>query len=315
MSISTALCQQLSELDAEISSLRQLLSACEGHRDAVQQELYRAQDRAEKFMDRWLGYAAALPLTLIIQSTTQDFPLDRLRSMIYRYSHQVQALALDVGACSDIGELGLYSQVFPVLHQVLGLAPQLYELHLPQAVALTAPWLQLTRFEGQIESIELFDLAPNLIEAKCCLLYTHNNRIIAHASLQILTVINDSVDILEFLTLPSLQSLDIFNMIEYYSLVDFFERSTPPLVSLCVRGEFKQLDLWHDCLPFLHHNLKNLEIRCVSGLVMNPLFGCKEEKNLSILRNLKSLTCSDVAYNSFNLRALVDFLRSRSDTL
>ncbi|KAJ7506273.1 hypothetical protein B0H11DRAFT_1904157 [Mycena galericulata] len=284
-------------------------------------------------MDQWLGRAAALPLTLVFRSATPDFPLNRLRSIIYRYSHQVQYLALDVGERDDIRELGLDSHAFPELRRatlnwkapythdddvplnILGMAPQLDELHLPHAVALTAPWSQLTRFEGQIESMELFALAENLTEAKCYFFDRMDDTDIVNTSLRILTVTDDSNDILPFLTLPSLQSLDICGMDDHGSLRLFLKRSSPPLLSLCVSGEANRLDDWYPCLSLLGSNFENLEIRYVSDFVLRRLFGTNQKRNLSVLPDLKTLMCCDVQRNAVDLHQVLAFLHSRIDQL
>ncbi|KAJ6507508.1 hypothetical protein DFH09DRAFT_1101317 [Mycena vulgaris] len=161
--------------------------------------------------------------------------------------------------------------------------------------------------------MRLFALAENLTEAKCCLVDEHDDADIANASLRILIVTEGSLDILNSLILPSLQSLDICGMPDYESLWRFLERSSPPLLSLC--GDGQRLDEWYKCLPLLGSNLENLEIRYVSRFVIGPLFSKNRKKNLSVLPNLKTLACCDVQHDSVDLRQLVAFLYSRSDKL
>ncbi|KAJ7848306.1 hypothetical protein B0H13DRAFT_2361985 [Mycena leptocephala] len=295
-----------------------------------------SHSRAEIFMEQWLNRAAVLPLTMVLQSAKPRFPLNRLRSIIHHYSDRVQYLALDIGE-RDIRELALDSKGFPNLRRatldwdapytfesevpikVLGMATTLDGLHLPHAVRyplkLIAPWSQLTRFEGEIENTELFALAVNLTEAKCCLVADDDGDIVAHTSLQSLIVTGESADILALLTLSSLRYLDICGMQDHNSLRRFLIRSSPPLLTLCVRGEIQLLDEWYDCLPLIGSSLENLEIHHVSHSVMVPLFSANRKKNLLILPNLKALRCCDVQRDSVNLAQVVAFLYSRSGQL
>ncbi|KAJ7468348.1 hypothetical protein B0H11DRAFT_2239135 [Mycena galericulata] len=174
--------------------------------------------------------------------------------------------------------------------------------------------ITLTRFEGQIESMELFALAENLTEAKCSLFDWSDDTGIVNASLRILTVTEDSRDILASLTLPSLQSLDISGMDNYELLWLFLKRSSPPLLSLCVSG-MANFDDWHPCLSLLGSNLESLEIRNVDDFVMRRLFGTKQKRNLSVLPDLKTLMCCDVQRNAVDLHQVLAFLHSRIDQL
>ncbi len=300
-----------------------------GH-DAITESL------AETFVEQWFSRAASLPLALLIHAELPVFPLSRLRSIICCYSDRVQYLSLDIGD-RDLMDLGIDSQHFSCLQRirlnwrppleysdgtivnVLNSAPQLSDCLLLGAVELTdgvaseegvafvAPWSQLNRFEGYISGVELFALASNLLEAKCRLVDTAHS-IITNTSLRALTIEEESADILEHLTLPALQSLDIHNALDYCSLQPFLIRSSPHIVSLVIRGHIQDVHEWHGCLSLLDSSLETLTIHCLTSSAFDRLIGEDHNKSLAGLSRLKSLRFYDVQRDWVDLRNIVNFL-------
>ncbi|KAJ6560327.1 hypothetical protein B0H19DRAFT_113780 [Mycena capillaripes] len=121
---------------------------------------------------------------------------------------------------------------------------------------------------------------------------------------------------INYLTLPALKYLDIRQMGTYqYPLLEpFLDRSSPPLVSLLVRGDDDCYADWHRCLPRIANTLENLEIRDIPEEVMVGLLGLwDKERNLAALSNLRSLSLREVE-GGVNLHNLVNYLE-RSDKL
>ncbi|KAJ7213716.1 hypothetical protein B0H12DRAFT_370273 [Mycena haematopus] len=286
---------------------------------------------AECFIYRWLGRAGNRPLQLDFHSSRDKFfTLSRLRDIIHRWSHRVQYLHLDIRRPHDIGPLGLGSTPFPLLQGatfgcnpnsnptpivLFGNAPRLRDLSV-QFVGFTSsglsfPWLQLTKFEGRIRDLGLFTLAPNLIEAKCTLDNDDDDfLVIAHGTLTSLTIGKNSIDILQYLTLPALRYLDVSNTESSHSFKPFLARSSPPLASLSIRGD---TDRWRQCIPLVARTLNSLEIARVSREGMVTMFS-RRRLSFDPLSNIQTLSLKDID-GPLNLYDLVGFLYSRSDKL
>ncbi|KAJ7118584.1 hypothetical protein C8R43DRAFT_96056 [Mycena crocata] len=225
----------------------------------------------EGFIDRWLERAALRPLSIILHTARSEdedfadgpFTPSRMRDVIHRYAHRMQYLELNMSQ-HDLRQLGLDSTAFPILQRVVlgdrygpeptdlnpvilfSNAPQLDNFHLIYGGLFsyyTPPSLQLTIFEGEIDNLDIFAHALNLIEAQCSVEYllpvpTSN---VSHPKLQSLTLCTSHlsrqpVDILRYLTLPALQILHISKMEDtmYSSLSTFLTRSSPPLCTLSI---------------------------------------------------------------------------------
>ncbi|KAF7352338.1 F-box domain-containing protein [Mycena venus] len=281
----------------------------------------------------WLARAGVFPLSLLLHAVGHD-ALSHARDIVHRCSHRVEYLELDIGD-SGIHELELDSVAFPLLRSarlegnqslepttgcVFHNAPRLHDLNLPQAIDnLVPPWVQLTRFEGRIFNLDLFNMAVNLTEATCHLDDEEAYgpfKMITHLRLSSLTVLLGSLNIIKYLTLPALKILEISEMdnCDYRSLEPFLTRSSPSLVSLSVRADYDCEEHWHPCLPRVASTLENLVIDQVPEALMLRLFHGTPDKILHLLPNLRTLSLSDVP-GGVNLYFLVDFLYSRSDKL
>ncbi|KAJ7682176.1 hypothetical protein DFH06DRAFT_289562 [Mycena polygramma] len=300
----------------------------------------------EGHIDRWFARAGVLPLSLGVKlpdylPTDKIFPLDRLRDIIQRYSHRVQCLELRLGD-RDFHKLGLDLAEFPLLQRAMlscydpdlfsGVdpppkvfcnAPRLHDLNLQLLSTevdldrFILPWLQLTKFEGTIPTLDLFTLAPNLVEVKCD--FRHDDDLVLPTTLPLLsslTVIEASLNIIHYLTLPALKHLHIHEMdTEYYdSLEPFLMRSSPPLESLSVRADHGCYERWRICLPRVDSTLENLQIFSASEQVMLDLSSRWNSWSLDYLPNLRTVILEDVAC-SVNFYWLIDLLYSRSDKL
>ncbi|KAJ7739933.1 hypothetical protein B0H16DRAFT_1890999 [Mycena metata] len=226
-----------------------------------------SRQRADEYVDRWLGRAGFQPLTFIfclVQELDYDdsgghTPGHCIRGVIRRHADRLQHFDLDITAtCFDIQIMDLNSIHFPLLQgavlgntdpnqdvadacEVFGNAPRLCEISLhPETWLLcyTLPWTQSTKYEGPIHDMSLFNLAPNLIEMKCFVWGTCGDmQTLVHACLQSLDFFSASYStdikwVLMQLTLPALTSLRISKPIAPGPLASCLERSTPPLQTL-----------------------------------------------------------------------------------
>ncbi|KAJ6515480.1 hypothetical protein C8R45DRAFT_1067083 [Mycena sanguinolenta] len=268
-----------------------------------------AADLALECIDRWLSRARSRPLSLMFDYSGHDlFPLSRLRGIIHRWSHLVQNLHLDVEYC-NIRPLGLDSMAFPILqaaeldcdsdHSDAGLdgvfsnAPNLHDLRVYGApITFAFPWSQLTRFVGPISDLALFTLAPELTEMKChCELDDGDFPVSIHRHLKSLTIgtpdFGNGADILQYLILPALQHLDVSGTHDHDSLESFLVRSSPPLVSLALRGSQVCLQHWGQYILRVPATLESLENHHMSDSFTLGLFGLfSEAYPLPNLRNL-----------------------------
>ncbi|KAJ6561415.1 hypothetical protein DFH09DRAFT_1159904, partial [Mycena vulgaris] len=286
----------------------------------------------EDFVDLWLSRAADCPLSISFslygfEGTVWEespFHASRMRDIIHRHSHRIQHLELGMIEW-EIRKLDLDSASFPLLQSatfgcvyspgndphpgaVFGNAPQFHNLVLlrsPGGTALSSfslPWLQLTKFEGQVDNLDLFTQALNLVELK--ITYFEENgppaSIITHTNLGSLTLVQDGGDsfnnILKYLTLPALQFLDLSDVDDtaYRALKPFLIRSSPPLLSLAVNASDYSFSFWYGCLRRMAGTLENLTLRYPSALALRIVFK-SGEKSLSSLPNLRTLTMLDVS--------------------
>ncbi|KAJ6515487.1 hypothetical protein C8R45DRAFT_956667, partial [Mycena sanguinolenta] len=235
----------------------------------------------EDIVDEWLSRAKYHPLSL-------DFagPSSRLRNVIHRWSHRMQRFRLDMGPHCDIRALELDSAAFPLLQSatlscynyslprvhpppvLFGDAPHFHDIHLCGLPGLnldrfTLPCLQLTKFHGTIRDLQLFTLAPNLAELRCTF---HPNgddfMVITQRSLRFVDLGEESASLLQYLTLPALRCLKVYN----YDIQDwvepFLRRSSPPLISLTVSGS--KIDYWAQHISLVAGTLETLEFMYVS---------------------------------------------------
>jgi hypothetical protein len=251
----------------------------------------------------------------------------------------VEYIHLDIGY-RDIRLLGLDSANFPLLKgatlgcdhalspstdfsgHIFDNAPQFQELHIrswrgtPSASMFA--WGQLTKFEGAISDLELFTLAPNLTELNCFLAVDDSFPIITHRSLITLKMCPDSFDVVQYLTLPALRSLNVALLLSYDSLEPFLARSSPPLVTLSVHGSARGFGNYEDdavsffdlllrCLPLVAGTLEDLEFSSVSDKNMRSI-----PHILYLLPNIRTVSFVDLE-DPLNLHFLVKFLYERLD--
>ncbi|KAF7352372.1 SAM-dependent MTase TRM10-type domain-containing protein [Mycena venus] len=259
--------------------------------DIIPRQVVSKPDVIEDFIHRWLARAGQL------------FHRAAFGLLSAAYSRRVRYLELNIGPDGDIRELGLDLLSFPLLEHatlccehapdpeadlprnVFGYAPRLHDLCLrfPGVTpTFTLPWLQLTKFDGELRDLELFTLAPNLTQATCRGYDIESSVPVTHHNLISLTA---GSGIIQHLTLPSLQYLYISHS---DSLELFLKRSSPPLVSLSVRGDEDSFREWYPCIPFIGRTLRTLEIAHVPVAVMSsichlhtPFHGTPNLQNLS----------------------------------
>ncbi|KAJ7462147.1 hypothetical protein FB451DRAFT_1095669, partial [Mycena latifolia] len=146
-----------------------------------------APETGEAIM-QWLGRAESQPLSIILRwhpTISELYIPTPVHNLIHRHSDAIQHLGLEMPR-RTIQQLGLDSRRFPLLRSarlfeslgnndapvhVFTDAPLLHILHSsnshPTLPAYILPWLQLTTFHGQINSMDLFAVAPNLTEVIC----------------------------------------------------------------------------------------------------------------------------------------------------
>ncbi|KAJ7506582.1 hypothetical protein B0H11DRAFT_1971862 [Mycena galericulata] len=327
--------------------------------DKIPERIASEPGSIEGFIERWLDRAAQLPLSIIFNAgddkrrpwNFKSFTQSQMRDIIHRYSQRVRDLELGISD-HDICQLGLDSTEFPLLQSaVLGYvdidpppveptpaifrnAPKFQELRLVcnewtnrTSSSFVLPWLQLTKFDGEINHLDLFTLAPNLSEVTCfCDFGASGLSMITHSRLESLTVdaSQDSWDdILEYLTLPALRTLDVSRCYDCEeSLLSFLVRSSPPLHTMSLRGDFWEGKIepgWLDCLSSVGGTLEKLTIESpstgVTNTIFQPGYHWNPIKTLSPFPNLRSLRLLDCTESTINYPDLVSFLYSRSDKL
>ncbi|KAJ6560326.1 hypothetical protein B0H19DRAFT_1376112 [Mycena capillaripes] len=288
--------RRLAGLDAQIVEQKRVLRKLEQSRTAVERELHAT--------------ATFSVLTLPVEITAEIFLhcLPILEDLAIRF-HMISMISMFTSVCQAWREIALGT---PALWSTLRVTdflistevaskPGLVEGMIDRWLARTGtlPWSQLTKFEGQLWDWNLFILAPNLVEVKCDFEAIEDFPLVAIClpHLTSFTLIDGSnVAIFEYLNLPALKYLDISKMESYqYPLLEpFLARSSPPLVSLLVRGDDHCYAEWHRCLPRIANTLENLEIREIAEEVMARLFRPWDKMtNLDVLSNLRTLKRSD----------------------
>ncbi|KAK7062176.1 F-box domain-containing protein [Favolaschia claudopus] len=252
----------------------------------------------EDFIAQWFGRAANRPLSVAFHhrryqedaSTFSDWHLapSRLRDVIHKYAPRFEYLELDFGQ-ADLRSMQLETVSFPRLLcaaigdqygpdpdrfnpvEVFSNAPILNDLRCITDSVLSyysPPLSQLTKFDGEIDTMQLFAQAPNLIEVTCSVVYLDPppTSMISHPNLQSLTLVpsiheQKPLDILQHLTLPALQSLRISDMedLTYPALDSFLDRSQPPLRTLSIRADDEDFD-WETVSGLVSETLENLEV-------------------------------------------------------
>ncbi|KAJ7129207.1 hypothetical protein C8R44DRAFT_776154 [Mycena epipterygia] len=308
-----------------------------------------APEVMERYIKRWLDRAVSQPLSIFFYLRGEDeckdlddsnsFTPNRLRNLIHSYSHTIQHISLDM--CQHtLHQLGLDFQHFPVLKSanfgsawsgyrdpdrenpvnVFVNAPQLHDICLDRPGAFSyfvLPWSQLTKFDGDIDTMDLFALAPNIVEARCSMQYLlpSPTSVIFHPQLRSLTLTKsvDStkpLDILEYLTLPALQTLHISEMEDtsYPSLHTFLSRSSPPLLALSIRLDDEDFFDWDECFTCVGATLENLELEFPSVAVQHSLFEYRTKPAKFAFRfpNLRTLSLSNAPHTNYS--PLVEFL-------
>ncbi|KAJ7167682.1 hypothetical protein C8R46DRAFT_1191760 [Mycena filopes] len=310
-------------------------------------------------IDLWLGRAAAIrPLTFVFHIPPPPLYygphyirtfLHCVRDALHRYAQRLEHLDL-TAKVSDLSFLLNSDSIdFPLLQRiVIGrdgnrhtqyhhddeetfTAPQFSELLLLDSARLSSyslPLTRLTRFEGGLDNLRLFQLAPDLLEVKCCFHlaeWTLPQAAITHSSLQSLTLsFPDPVDleyaphILDKLTLPALLSLDFPDdtPTDVDVLHSLLQRSNPPLKSLAVHvgvvtwddNEEDAFYLYDECFSAVAATLENLDISSPIPAFMTSLW--HQGSNNCFLPHLKSPTL--IKCPPVNYKVVLTFLHRRS---
>ncbi|KAJ6560373.1 hypothetical protein B0H19DRAFT_114793 [Mycena capillaripes] len=254
----------------------------------------RVGRRVAELIDRWVNRAALYPLTFIFHANNTMGPLcgpftpnGCIKDAIHRYSNRLKRLELVMDE-SDVRQLALASVHFPLLQgvvvhvidslyppnpvEVFSNAPQLRELVLKERILLSDfsfPLAQLTRFEGEIDDMNLFIMAPNLVDVKFSVYdslfcdYEDPTPVITLSCLQSLAISGASDHIpfiLQHLTLPALLSLHLSETSvgpDYLS--SFLLRSTPSLRTLSVKIA-DTFDDWAECFSLVEATLENFDV-------------------------------------------------------
>ncbi|KAJ6515388.1 hypothetical protein C8R45DRAFT_207849 [Mycena sanguinolenta] len=293
----------------------------------------------EGLVDVWFSRARSSPLSLDIQYSYDDSSLPgRVREIIHRWAHSLQYIFLDFGSSEfDIPALGLDSAAFPLLQGariggyldsnptptlLFSNAPRFHELSIPGETFtprnFTLPWSQLTKFEGILNDLDLFTVAPNLTELTCSFDRNEdaNFAVITHHKLTSFTINEDSDDLMQYLTLPMLNRLDVSQISRYDGLESFLARSSPHLASLSISMNYKDdeernLYYMRKFLPLVARTLENLEFSDVSGDEMTSIFRLL---NRDSFQKIRTITLKYVV-EGFDLDEMIKFLYAHSDRL
>ncbi|KAJ7034122.1 hypothetical protein C8F04DRAFT_1395588 [Mycena alexandri] len=284
----------------------------------------------QKFLSDWLARSGACPLTLNLGGL--DAEPDRLLipTALNHFASHTQILNLNVkpGYYKDhtpdfsiLQKLTLsFSGVVDEAEindgnpiQTFIAAPQLRDISLVNAPPslLAIRWEQLTVFGGEMlsstECIALLRSAPSLVE---CTFYSPylapNTPSISHVGLKSLTNVEDGDVLFPFLTLPTLQTLDIAVFHPSEAVLPFISRSTASLLKFSGPGSPElPLNSFFSMRVLTHLQLEPLESQYVVELLgllnraENPTF-------LPQLRALDLFSCSPYDYE-----VLVPALSSR----
>ncbi|KAJ7462087.1 hypothetical protein FB451DRAFT_1562654 [Mycena latifolia] len=319
--------------------------------DFIAEEVIAEPEAVEGFIDMWLGRAALSPLSLVFNAEfagDSPFAPSRMRDVIHRYAHRLEYIELETSQ-HDIQQLGLDSVALPLLQRaairdnleawpdssnpvrIYSNAPQLHHLIIlgvTEISCYTPPWLQLTKFEGVIYNLDLFVLAPNLVEVKGSVasMGTIPTSPILHPNLQSLTLSQSEYTITEFdfdllphLTLPALQFLHTSDiLLDSESPADsfcaFLTRSSPPLRTLSVRVSYDMFDKWDKCFCRVAATLENLELHLADDNFQYQVFNLGSQySSYNPLPHLRTLHLVHVLRGT-DFNHMVRFLRRRSTT-
>ncbi|KAJ7506526.1 hypothetical protein B0H11DRAFT_2185826 [Mycena galericulata] len=292
----------------------------------------------DKYIHRWLARAESNPLSLHFRLIGDDdewlagYTPHLLHGLLDRYADTIHFLEVNMSQ-NGIRQVGLKYRRFPVLNSpdlglypldpenpvhLFGNAPLLTDIRFDgSSFYYDFPSSQLTKFDGEIETMDLFQMAPNLTEAICSVprLRGIPQSAIIHLRLRSL-ILTESVnhagplDILEYLTLPALESLHVSEMDDtsYPSLTSFLERSSPPLRTLSVRVDDPEFFDWAECFNCVGPSLENLELESPSEEVQLFIFQYRNKPVHTVHRfpNLRTLTILNAPPT--NYIALLDFL-------
>ncbi|KAJ7742827.1 hypothetical protein B0H16DRAFT_1693666 [Mycena metata] len=269
-------------------------------------------NQVNAYIEQWLTRAGNRPLSLCFERETDDdsvgecsFPPVRMGDIIRQYCSRIEYLELALSQ-SDMDQLELNELEFPLLQrvsfahvygadpdyddpvEVFAHAPRLRGLWLEESTWFeyySFPSWQLTTFDGTISSMELFSIAPNLLEAKCIAESIHPlpTSTVHHPRLESLTLTPNTdiqVDILPYLNSPSLRYLDVAEMEDttHASLLAFLTRSAPPLTTLCIHADDGFAD-WQECISVVAATLENLELGFPSRKVQRAVLRLDDVKS------------------------------------
>ncbi|KAJ7167681.1 hypothetical protein C8R46DRAFT_254842 [Mycena filopes] len=308
------------------------------------------------YIQRWLGRAPTGPLTFVFHTPPpQPYPYNKdaniktalgcVGNTLALYALRLEHLDLVANDLDLPTLLNLNSVHFPLLRRiVMGVdlndpepyphdeeetfdAPKFCELLLRDSGVLSSyplPLRRLTRFEGGIDDLQLFQLAPNLVEAKCCFRLTDSSPLafetdITHSRLQSLTLSSscsaeDITGILGRLTLPALLSLDLPDdwPTDAAALHSLLKRSNPPLKSLAVHVGVDDVenpfDQYDASFSVVDATLENLDIHSPSLAFMSSIW--HTHSLLPQLKALALLSCPPVDY-----KIVLTFLYQRSSSI
>ncbi|KAJ7771098.1 hypothetical protein DFH07DRAFT_953716 [Mycena maculata] len=320
--------------------------------DTVTQRVASEPEMIEEFIEQWLGRAASRPLSIMFHTSRywdDDYTVTtgRLRDIIHRYAPRIAYLELH-STQNQIRELALDSAAFPQLQRacigdlyspapdplnpvnIFSNAPRLAELKLFDSAvysSYTLPSLQLTKFEGEIKNLELFSLAPNLVEVECSVEYLENDppSVISHPRLESLTLSEspsgvEPENILPHLALPALHSLDIAAIVSDeivvpLSLGSFLARSTAPLRTLVANvNKGSYYDWVEQRLSHIEDTLENLMVYNLSETFLHGVMSLGSElPPYPCFPRLQHLSLKNSPNTNYKL--LVDFLYKRSTSV
>ncbi|KAJ7771093.1 hypothetical protein DFH07DRAFT_1057831 [Mycena maculata] len=140
----------------------------------------------------------------------------------------------------------------------------------------TVKSLELDMAQHSLQNMLLFTSAPNLVEARCSAFnFTPPTSTVLHPRLRLLALGygKRAPDMLRYLTLPALESLDISAMDDttYPSLYEFLTHSSPPLLTLHIRLDNDDFD-WDQCFDCVEETLENLELHSPSKLAQSCMY-------------------------------------------
>ncbi|KAJ7044735.1 hypothetical protein C8F04DRAFT_990434, partial [Mycena alexandri] len=194
---------------------------------------------------------------------------------------------------------------------------------------ITLPWQQLTKFTGEVytaaQCLEALTLMPNLLE--CAFSVSEDDEddddleVHSHPSIQHFALFESespdqptcSARLLEFITFPALQTLEVrVEDFDEEELDSFLERSHPPLQKLCVRSldgstqlQFSslgmasvltELEIWHPSNSFLPDFIDFLayDHTFLPQLRSLALRGCRVEQGELTLSEILELVATPI---------------------